>query len=242
MSESGGQGERQHAEAVHKMFSGIARRYDLLNHLLSLNIDKRWRRRVVSQLAGILSNPETVILDVACGTGDLTLELSRAGNAKVIGTDFCRPMLGIANEKSSQMVNRPPFVEADGLQLAFADASFDAVTIAFGLRNFSNWHGGLVELTRVLKPGGRLVILEFSSPMVPGMKHLFNFYFRTILPRIGGAVSGSRGAYEYLPDSVSRFPNQTELVEMMKSVGLSDVSFENLTGGIAAIHSGKRSN
>jgi demethylmenaquinone methyltransferase/2-methoxy-6-polyprenyl-1,4-benzoquinol methylase len=242
MNESGGQGERQHAKAVHEMFSGIARRYDLLNHLLSLNIDKRWRRRVVSRLSGIVSHPDSVILDVACGTGDLTLELSRAGKARVIGTDFCRPMLGIANEKSSQMMNRPPFVEADGLRLAFADATFDAVTIAFGLRNFSNWRGGLAELTRILKPGGRLVILEFSSPIVPGMKHLFNFYFRTILPRIGGAVSGSRGAYEYLPDSVSRFPNQTELVEMMETVGLSDVSFENLTGGIAAIHSGKRSN
>ena len=232
--------ESQHARAVHEMFSGIAGKYDFLNHFLSLNIDKRWRRKVVYRLSKEVLNPEASILDVACGTGDLTLELARAGVAKVIGTDFCRPMLSIANGKSQTLTKRPPFIEADGLRLSFADETFDAVTIAFGLRNFSSWRDGVIELSRVLKPGGKLVILEFSSPRVPGVRQLFNFYFRAILPRIGGAVSGSRGAYEYLPDSVSRFPDQTGLAELMSSVGLSDVSYENLTGGIAAIHIGTR--
>lgn len=241
MIDSGPNRESQHARAVHEMFSGIAGKYDFLNHFLSLNIDKRWRRKVVSRLSSEISNPDSLILDVACGTGDLTLELSRAGEANVMGTDFCRPMLSIAHGKSLPLSKCPPFIEADGLRLSFEDETFDAVTIAFGLRNFSNWREGVIELSRVLKPGGKLVILEFSSPSVPGLRQLFNFYFRTILPRIGGAVSGSRGAYEYLPDSVSRFPDQRGLAELMASVGLSDVSYENLTGGIAAIHIGTKS-
>jgi len=232
--------ERQHARAVHEMFSGIARKYDFLNHFLSLNIDKKWRKRVVEKLADVVDNPSAIILDVACGTGDLTLELSESGPAKVFGTDFCRPMLSIADEKSSLLDKRPPFLESDGLRLSFDDATFDAVTIAFGLRNFSNWNAGVKELTRVLKPGGKLVILEFSTPTVPGMKQLFSIYFRHILPRIGGVVSGSRGAYEYLPDSVSRFPDQRGLAQLMSDSGLRDVSFQNLTGGIAAIHIGTK--
>jgi demethylmenaquinone methyltransferase/2-methoxy-6-polyprenyl-1,4-benzoquinol methylase len=127
------------------------------------------------------------------------------------------------------------------MNLSFADASFDAVTIAFGLRNFSNWQDGLRELHRVTKKGGRLVILEFSTPVVPGFKQIFNLYFTRILPRVGGAVSGSRGAYEYLPDSVSRFPDQKGLAEMMRETGFDQVEYVNLTGGIAAIHSGIKS-
>ena len=232
--------ESQHAKAVHEMFSGIAGKYDFLNHFLSLNIDKRWRKRVVAKLSDIVKKTDATILDVACGTGDLTLELSEGGAAKVIGTDFCRPMLSIASEKTETLRKRPPFIEADGLRLSFADETFDAVTIAFGLRNFSNWKAGVTELARVLKPEGKLLILEFSAPIVPGLKQLFSFYFRAILPRIGGVVSGSRGAYEYLPDSVSRFPDQKGLVTMMKEAGLESVSYENLTGGIAAIHIGTK--
>jgi demethylmenaquinone methyltransferase/2-methoxy-6-polyprenyl-1,4-benzoquinol methylase len=126
------------------------------------------------------------------------------------------------------------------MRLAFADGTFDAVTIAFGLRNFSNWEAGLRELHRVLKPSGRLVILEFSSPVVPGFRQAFRFYFTRVLPRIGGLVSGSRGAYEYLPDSVSKFPDQKGLASMMRQIGFSDVEYTNLTGGIAAIHCGTK--
>lgn len=232
--------EIAHARAVREMFSGIAGRYDLLNHVLSLNIDKRWRRKVRALLGEILENRDAVVLDVACGTGDLSIELNRDAKARVVGTDFCRPMLTVAKEKTSATNARIPYVEADAMNLSFANDKFDALTIAFGLRNLPNFANGLSELYRVLKPGGRIVILEFSSPVLPGFRQLFNFYFANVLPRIGGAVSGSRGAYEYLPDSVSKFPNQKALVAMMEQTGFSDVQYQNLTGGIAAIHSGTK--
>jgi demethylmenaquinone methyltransferase/2-methoxy-6-polyprenyl-1,4-benzoquinol methylase len=232
--------EAEHAAAVRDMFSGIATKYDALNHILSANIDKRWRSRVARLLKDTLLDPGSVVLDVACGTGDLSIELRRSGKASVIGTDFCRPMLALADEKSETGEFGIPFVEGDGMRLAFADGTFDAVTIAFGLRNFSNWEAGLRELHRVLKPSGRLVILEFSSPVVPGFRQAFRFYFTRVLPRIGGLVSGSRGAYEYLPDSVSKFPDQKGLASMMRQIGFSDVEYTNLTGGIAAIHCGTK--
>ena len=230
--------EVKHARAVREMFSGIASKYDFLNHFLSVNIDKRWRRLVAEKLEDVLQQEDALILDVACGTGDLSLELQKNARAKVFGTDFCRPMLEIAFDKTTKNNLSIPYIEADGMNLSFADASFDAVTIAFGLRNFSNWKDGLKELHRVLKNGGKLVILEFSTPVVPGFRGLFQFYFSRVLPRIGGVVSGSRGAYEYLPDSVSRFPDQKNLARMMRENGFSDVEYKNLTGGVAAIHSG----
>jgi demethylmenaquinone methyltransferase/2-methoxy-6-polyprenyl-1,4-benzoquinol methylase len=220
------------------MFSGIAGRYDFLNHFLSLNIDKIWRRQVAAKLRDVLNTPGALVLDVACGTGDLSLELERNAKAKIIGTDFCHPMLVIGAEKIDSAKRQIPVVEGDAMNLSFADESFVAVTIAFGLRNLSNFADGLVELRRVLKPNGRLAILEFSSPVLPGFRQLFNFYFAQILPRIGGAVSGSPGAYEYLPDSVSKFPDQKKLAAMMRETGFSDVEYKNLTGGIAAIHTG----
>ncbi len=230
--------ELKHARAVREMFSGIATKYDFLNHFLSVNIDKRWRKLVAQKLKDVLENPAAQVLDVACGTGDLSLELQKAGKAKVFGTDFCRQMLEIAYDKNEKNNLEIPYIEADGMNLSFADASFDAVTIAFGLRNFSNWQNGLIELHRILKKGGKLVILEFSTPIIPGFRQAFQFYFSNILPRIGGAVSGSRGAYEYLPDSVSKFPDQKNLARMMHENGFSEVEYKNLTGGIAAIHSG----
>jgi len=230
--------ELKHARAVREMFSGIATKYDFLNHFLSVNIDKRWRRLVSQRLKEFLDNENAIILDVACGTGDLSIELQKSGKAEVFGTDFCRPMLEIAYDKNEKNLLQIPYIEADGMNLSFADASFDAATIAFGLRNFSNWQNGLIELHRILKQGGKLVILEFSTPVIPGFRQLFQFYFSHILPRIGGVVSGSRGAYEYLPDSVSKFPDQKNLARMMSETGFSDVEYKNLTGGIAAIHSG----
>lgn len=232
--------EAAHARAVRNMFAGIAGRYDLLNHLLSLNIDKRWRRKVSASLADILERPDAVVLDVACGTGDLSLELNRTGKARIVGTDFCRPMLVRAKEKSSEETREIPYIEGDALQLPFVDSMFDAATIAFGLRNLSNVGSGLAELRRILKPGGQLAVLEFSSPIVPGFGHVFNFYFAHILPRIGGAVSGSRGAYEYLPDSVAKFPDQKRLAALMEKTGFSEVKYTNLTGGIAALHLGTK--
>ncbi len=232
--------ELKHAKAVREMFSGIAPKYDFLNHFLSLNIDKRWRKLVARKLEGILRNPDALVLDVACGTGDLAFELQNSGEAKVFGTDFCRPMLTVASEKNIKNNFAIPYLEADGMNLSFADSTFDAVTVAFGLRNFSNWQNGLRELSRVLKKNGKLAILEFSTPILPGFREAFQFYFSNILPRIGGAVSGSRGAYEYLPDSVSKFPDQKNLARLMRETGFSDVEYKNLTGGIAAIHTGTK--
>lgn len=216
------------------MFAGIARRYDFLNHTLSLNIDKRWRSKVSAELADILAKDTSIVLDIACGTGDLTIELASHTKGRVIGTDFCRPMLDIAQDKAEKL----PFIEADAMSLPFPDDHFDAATIAFGLRNLPNFRNGLVEMNRVLKTGGKLVVLEFTEPVIPGFGRLFNFYFSHILPRIGGMVSGSRGAYEYLPDSVSKFPAQNQLAALITEVGFDKVKFTNLTGGIAAIHVG----
>ncbi len=230
--------ELEHAAAVREMFSGIAGKYDFLNHLLSLNIDKRWRRRVASELAPVLADTGALILDVACGTGDLAIELQQRGLASVFGTDFCRPMLAVAKDKNDALAVDIPYIESDGMGLCFESGTFDAVTVAFGLRNFSNWERGLEEFRRVLRVGGKLVVLEFSTPFIPGFRQLFSFYFSRVLPRIGGAVSGSRGAYEYLPDSVSRFPDQEQLAAMMGQIGFSNVEYSNLTGGIAAIHKG----
>ena len=233
--------DSEHARRVREMFAGIANRYDMLNHLLSGNTDRRWRRLVAERLGGALRAGGAVALDVACGTGDLSLALAEKTGARVIGTDFCRPMLEIAARKAAAAnASEIPFVEGDALRLPFADSSFDAVTIAFGLRNLSSVEGGLKELWRVLKPRGRAAILEFSTPVVPGFRAVFKFYFTRVLPAIGGMISGSRGAYEYLPDSVSRFPDQKRLAAMMREAGFEEVEYQNLTGGIAALHLGTR--
>lgn len=222
------------------MFARIARRYDLLNHLLSANTDRRWRWFVGHRLRGELAASDAVVLDVACGTGDLSLAVAQTTRARVTGTDFCRPMLEIAARKCRAAGIRIPLVEGDALSLPFANESFDAVTIGFGLRNLSSVAAGLAEFRRVLKPGGRLAILEFSRPVIPGMRSLFGFYFKHLLPRFGGLVSGSRKAYEYLPDSVSRFPDQRGLAGLMTQAGFEKVEYTNLTGGIAALHLGAR--
>jgi demethylmenaquinone methyltransferase/2-methoxy-6-polyprenyl-1,4-benzoquinol methylase len=232
--------DSEHARRVREMFARIACRYDLLNHLLSANTDRRWRRLVAKRLQGTLNQPGALALDVACGTGELSLALSEVSGARIIGLDFCRPMLEIASRKSSQDSVKAVFVEGDALRLPFSDKTFDAVSIAFGLRNLSSVEGGLKELKRILKPGGRVAILEFSKPVVPGFRALFQFYFTRVLPRIGGLVSGSHSAYSYLPDSVSRFPDQELLAQMMREAGFAEVEYKNLTGGIAALHTGER--
>ncbi len=225
--------------AVQAMFAQIAPSYDRLNHLLSLNIDKRWRRFTVKQLADVLARPNALALDLCCGTADLTLELAQY--ARVIGSDFCHPMLVIGQGKlSAQQARRASLAEADALHLPFADACADAVTVAFGLRNLENVPGGLAEIFRVLKPGGRAGILEFSRPLLPGFREAFAFYFHHILPRIGALLSGSSGAYTYLPQSVSNFPDQKRLAEMMRQTGFMNVRYHNLSGGIAALHLGER--
>jgi demethylmenaquinone methyltransferase/2-methoxy-6-polyprenyl-1,4-benzoquinol methylase len=222
------------------MFATIAARYDLLNHLLSGNIDKRWRRLVAKTLYQGLDSGKGRILDVACGTGDLSLTLAAEGDAEIVGLDFCRPMLDIAASKSSRRGAKIPFIEGDALALPFRDSSFDGVTIAFGLRNLAGVESGLRELLRVLRPGGRVAVLEFSKPRYAVFRGLFKVYFTKLLPVLGGLISGSRGAYQYLPDSVSRFPDQNELSSLMNRAGFEEVTYKNLTGGIAALHLGRR--
>jgi demethylmenaquinone methyltransferase / 2-methoxy-6-polyprenyl-1,4-benzoquinol methylase len=238
---AGDEREHAHAESVREMFARIAGRYDLLNHLLSANVDRRWRRLVAARVAEHLGHAGGRVLDVACGTGDLSLTISeRAEGAEVTGLDFCRPMLDVARRKADGRGRAIPFVEGDALALPFDDATFDAVTIAFGLRNLASVERGLAELFRVARPGGVVCVLEFSRPVVPVLRELFGFYFTRVLPRVGGVVSGSRGAYEYLPDSVSRFPDQAGLAALMKRSGFERVGYRNLTGGIAALHAGTR--
>jgi len=230
----------EHARRVREMFASIAARYDLLNHLLSGNVDKRWRRLVAQTLSATLADREARILDVACGTGDLSLTLLQSGQAQIVGIDFCRPMLDIAATKAAKSSSIMAFVEGDALELPFADRSFEAATIAFGLRNLTSVEAGIKELLRVLKPGGRVAVLEFSKPKAPVLSSLFKFYFTKMLPKLGGLISGSKSAYQYLPDSVSRFPDQLELASLMKEAGFENISFRNLTWGIAALHLGTR--
>ncbi|MEJ7576408.1 MAG: bifunctional demethylmenaquinone methyltransferase/2-methoxy-6-polyprenyl-1,4-benzoquinol methylase UbiE [Pyrinomonadaceae bacterium] len=230
---------RAHSERIREMFARIAERYDLLNHLFSGNTDKRWRR-IVAKTASEKFPPATdaLVLDVACGTGDLSLQFKRDGFRRVVGVDFCRPMLEIAARKAE---GKLPLLEADALSLPFADNSFDVITIGFGLRNLASVEAGLNELRRVLKLNGALYVLEFSKPVVPGFSQLFQFYFRRVLPPIGDAINGGQGAYVYLSDSVQRFPDQKELAALMRKAGFEEVKYRNLTGGIAALHTGVRS-
>jgi demethylmenaquinone methyltransferase/2-methoxy-6-polyprenyl-1,4-benzoquinol methylase len=227
----------EHAGRVREMFSAIAKRYDLLNHLLSGNVDKRWRRIVATRVREKLSSSGARVLDVACGTGDLSLTLFESTGARVVGTDFCRPMLQIAAAKLAREI---PLIEGDALNLPFREASFEAVTIAFGLRNLASVENGLAELRRVLKPGGWVAVLEFSRPANAMLRPVFGLYFTRVLPLMGGLISGSPRAYSYLPASVQKFPDQQQLSLLMQRAGFDQVQFENLTGGIAALHMGRK--
>lgn len=220
------------------MFAEIAPRYDFLNHALSLNIDKRWRRLVVKRVADRLQRPDALALDLCCGTADLSLELGAL--APTFGVDFCHPMLQIGIKKVRRAALPIELIEGDALNVPFADSMFDVVTVAFGLRNVDEPESGLREIYRLLKPGGRCVVLEFSHPQLPVFRNLFHFYFTRLLPRIGRAVSGSSVAYQYLPDSVQAFPGQRELAALMQAVGFSDVRYYNLFGGVASLHRGDK--
>ncbi len=223
--------EEQAARYVRGMFGQVAPRYDLLNHILSFQIDKYWRRRTVSRVQPILDRAGAVVLDLACGTGDLTLALTRAGRARVIGSDFCHPMLTGAAAKQARLL-----FEADALTLPVASSSIDLVTCAFGFRNFVNYRRGMGEILRVLKPGGTAAILEFSTPPNPLFRALYGFYSRQVLPRVGALLSGSKDAYTYLPESVKKFPVAGVLADEFREAGFGDVEYELLTFGIVALH------
>jgi|SRR5215470_13454211 len=223
---------------IRAMFAQIAPRYDFLNHALSLNVDKRWRRFTAKKVSDVLSRADAVALDLCCGTADLSLEIARL--APTCGADFCHEMLVLGHKKVRDSGKPIMLIEADAMRVPFPDSCFDAVTIAFGLRNLVSTRDGLVEIYRLLKPGGRAAILEFSHPSAPVLRQAFRVYFRHILPAIGNLVSGSEFAYGYLPESVKDFPDQQALAAMMRAVGFSNVTYYNLSAGIAALHVGER--
>jgi demethylmenaquinone methyltransferase/2-methoxy-6-polyprenyl-1,4-benzoquinol methylase len=230
--------EQEAARWVRAMFGRVAGRYDLLNHLLSANLDRSWRRRTVQRVRHILEKPEARVLDICCGTGDLLLALEAARGAAVLGSDFCHPMLVAARRKIGSGGRRSVLFEADALRLPIRDGALDLITVAFGLRNFANYRDGLAEMRRVLRPGGQAAILEFSQPANPWLARLYGFYSRRMLPAIGGLISGSREAYQYLPDSVRKFPDAASLADEMRRAGFVRVEFERMTGGIVTLHLG----
>ena len=218
------------------MFGTIARRYDLLNHLLSFNLDRSWRRRTASLVA--LRGPGRV-LDLCCGTGDLAVEAARAApEGFVVGCDFSRPMLKIAGPKLRRegVSSRASLLGGDGLRLPFAEGSFDAVTVGFGVRNFVDRVAGFREILRVLKPEGRLVVLECSKPKGRVLGRLYAFYLNLVLPRIGESVSGRFGAYGYLARTIGDFPDPESLEAHLKEAGFASVAHTPLTGGIVCVH------
>lgn len=243
----GATSEQEAARWVRDMFGRIAGRYDLLNHVLSFNIDRLWRSRTVRRVSAILERPEARVLDICCGTGDLMLALearrmraAAARGGKVFGSDFCHPMLIEARRKAAPRGARTPLFEADALALPLAGASLDLLTVAFGFRNLANYERGLKEMLRVLKPGGVAAILEFSQPNNRAFAALYSWFSGTVLPLIGGAVSGSREAYTYLPESVRKFPGAEELAAEMRRAGFSRVEFHRMTFGAVALHLGTR--
>ncbi len=240
--------EADASNRVREMFTQIAPRYDLLNHLLSLQLDRLWRARTAKRLRPVLERPEALVLDLCCGTGDLALALARAGKARIVGADFAHPMLVRAKEKTavqaspaSQSAASPmSFLEADALHLPFGSSSFDLVTTAFGFRNLANYEAGLREIQRVLKPGGAVAILEFTEPPEGLWGDFYRWYFCKVLPKIGGLISGQPSAYTYLPKSVARFFRPSELAALLSTVGYQSVEFRAWTFGTVALHIGSR--
>lgn len=232
-------GSRDKSRYVKALFSDIAPRYDLLNHLLSFNVDRRWRRKAIGALEWE-RDPGGLYLDLCAGTLDVATDLARRPGfaGRIVAADFAEPMLRAGQAKVRGQPVLP--VTADALTLPLPDASCAGALVAFGVRNLSDLSTGLREVARVLAPGGRYVILEFSTPRQAIVRAGYHAYFHHVLPRVGGLVSGNRGAYRYLPESVVHFPDVAELADRMRQSGFRDVRWQSLTFGIAAIHVGVR--
>jgi demethylmenaquinone methyltransferase/2-methoxy-6-polyprenyl-1,4-benzoquinol methylase len=244
--------EASAAEAVRQMFDSIAPRYDLLNHVLSANVDRLWWRRAARRFSGVLARPEAAILDICCGTGDLTmalLKLRPRGSHPVLAADFARAMLrrgaakfGPQEARKSNIKPGAPYavaVEADALHLPLHPESIDLIITAFGFRNLANYDAGLREFHRVLKPGGHLGILEFSEPG-GAIGKVYAVYFRRILPAIGRMICGKNGPYNYLPSSVGQFPTPNEMLAKMRAAGYQDCAWQPYTFGIAGLYTALR--
>lgn len=238
--------DREASLQVREMFGRIAPRYDFLNHFLSASFDKLWRKRVARRSSQILQNPSSRVLDLCCGTGDLTFAFARevrkssATGARLSGADFALPMLGLAQKKNTAAQPRISFLAADALALPFPDATFDLISAAFGFRNLANYQLGLREMLRLLRPGGALAILEFCEPESGPLAALFRFYFTRILPVLGGAISGDTRAYSYLPGSVKKFPPPEILRDWIVQAGFREVEYQRWTFGAVALHTARR--
>lgn len=223
-------GATEKRDAVHKMFASISHRYDFLNRLLSAGLDRRWRKRAVSLFSPDIHN----VLDVAAGTGDLTLAwLADREDARAVATDFVPEMCAIGAKKLADESRLTAYATTDALALPFLDESFDGTMAAFGVRNFADLDAGIAEMARVLRPGGEMLILEFFPSRNAFMDKLFRFYFRRILPRLGGWLSGDREAYAYLPRSVGDFVNRETMVNILGDQGMQPIVFIELSGGVA---------
>ncbi|MGC1460742.1 MAG: ubiquinone/menaquinone biosynthesis methyltransferase [Terracidiphilus sp.] len=242
--------EANAAQAVRQMFDSIAPRYDLLNHVLSANVDRLWWRRTARRFQPILANPDAAVLDICCGTGDMTMALLKhrpQGARPILAADFARGMLsrgalkfggpGVGAQKTGAPYAIP--MEADALHLPLKSESLDLIVTAFGFRNLANYEAGLREFNRVLKPGGQLGILEFSEPGGL-MGKAYAVYFRHVLPAIGRLICGNDGPYNYLPTSVGNFPSPKEMLALMQSAGYQECTWQPYTFGIAGLYTAKR--
>ncbi len=227
------QSQDQNPDFVHRTFSSIAPRYVLTNHILSLGIDILWRRRVAALVREI---DPALVLDVATGSGDLARTVSAAvPGARVIGVDFCAPMLAEARKRGLR-----DLLVSDGLALPFPDRSVDALTIGYGLRNMADWAAALREFSRVLKPGGRLIILDFSLPQAWILRIPYRLYLHHVLPMLAGLLTGNRGAYAYLGDSIERFPSGERMISLIESKGFTGAKWEPQFGGISSVYWGEK--
>jgi demethylmenaquinone methyltransferase/2-methoxy-6-polyprenyl-1,4-benzoquinol methylase len=244
---AGAESREAAAMAVREMFTSIAPRYDLLNHVLSLNIDRLWWWRTARRFDAILARPGARVLDLCCGTGDMAFALRRrtkAADAKILGADFSHAMLqraaAKANGSAGMQTGRAPslrWIEADALHLPFPDAHFDLVTSAFGFRNLADYDAGLREIARVLRPGGECGILDFGEPRGL-LGQIYRVYFKKVLPKIGTLISGVSGPYTYLPASVARFPSPEEMLERMRLAGFRSATWTPYTFGVAGLYRG----
>ena len=225
-------------EAVESMFDSIAWKYDFLNHFLSLNIDRLWRRRAIKIISQSYKSPN--ILDVATGTGDLAIAAMKLNPVKITGIDISRKMLEIGKEKVEKkgFADKIDLIHGDSEKIPFINNTFDVAMVAFGVRNFSDPVKGLSEMNRVIRNGGMIMVLEFSKPTGFPIKPLYNFYFRNILPFFGRLFSKDKDAYNYLPDSVMKFPDNEEFLKLLVKAGWSETHQVKLTGGVASIYTG----
>jgi len=225
---------------VRQMFDRIVPRYDLMNRIMTFGLDRHWRSMVARQASRLEDRPSARVLDVATGTGDLAFAIHKAGVRDVVGLDFSPRMIEAAQKKARRQADGVTFLVGDGMRLPFADGSFDACTISFGLRNMEDYTAAVREMARVLRPGGKLVCLEMTPFRRPILGPLFKVYFERVVPIIGGLLSGSLSAYRYLPRSVKAFPPADGLAEIFRLAGLEDVRYQLLGFGTVAIHSGLR--